>query len=412
MQLDTSQRAKEAIEYIYREARKAREVILRLARRTPLDPSTTFSRIAGARIYLKYENLQKTGSFKVRGALYKVSKLKDKVSGFVAASAGNHAQGVAFAASAFNKRSIIVMPETASISKIEATRSYGAEVVLYGKVYDESEKMALQIAREKGYYFVHPFNDPDVIAGQGTIGFEVIEDLKSVRNIIVSIGGGGLISGIAVVAKKLNPKVRIIGVEPKNAPKLSVSLKKGMPVTVDVKPTIADGLAVKKPGDLTFMLIRDLVDEVVTVEEEEIARAIYLLLERGKVLSEGAGAAPLAAVISNKVKLEGDTVAVISGGNIDLTHIYRLLLWGLAGNGRIATIHGYVPDVPGTLARITGIIARKRGNIVEVLHDRTDINTPAWHTALRISIEVPSRETVTSILEDLRKEGYHFKIIE
>ncbi|MCE4599328.1 MAG: threonine ammonia-lyase [Desulfurococcales archaeon] len=407
--MDTSGR--EIVDYIYTESRRARKIVGRLARRTPLDPSTTFSRIAGTRIYLKYENLQKTGSFKVRGALYKVSKLKEAYPGFVAASAGNHAQGVAFAASAFNRRAVIVMPETASISKIEATRSYGAEVVLHGRIYDEAEEEALRIAREKGYAFIHPFNDPDVIAGQGTIGFEILEDLPTVRNIVVGVGGGGLISGIAVVAKRLRSNVRVIGVEPENAPKMTVSLREGRPVVVEVKPTIADGLAVKKPGDLTFSLIKELADELVTVKEEDIAKAIYLLLERGKVLAEGAGAAPLAAIISGSLSLEGDTAIVISGGNIDLTHIYKLLLWGLTGNGRIATIHGYVPDVPGTLAKITSVIARNRGNIVEVLHDRADINTPAWHTALRISIEIPSKEAIDAILRDLRKMGYNFEIV-
>ena len=395
---------------IYNLSLKARRVISNHARRTPLDYSSTFSRLAGFRVFLKYENLQKTGSFKVRGALFKISQVKDHIRGVVAASAGNHAQGVAYAASVHGMEAVIVMPETASISKVEATRGYGARVILYGSVYDEAYKRALEIAEESGYEFIHPFDDPHVIAGQGTIAFEIIEDLDMVDAIIVPIGGGGLASGIAAVAKRLRPGVRIIGVEPENAPKYRVSLEKGEPVEVEVKPTIADGLAVKKPGDITYRIISRLVDEIVTVSEEEIAEALYMLLERGKVLAEGAGAAPLAAVLSGKVDGGGDTVVVISGGNIDLNMMYRVLLRGLSSKGRIASISGYVPDTPGTLHRVTGIIARHRGNIVDVIHERTDYRVPAWHTRIKIIVEVPSREALGEILRELSSEGYEMSL--
>ncbi|MCE4601561.1 MAG: threonine ammonia-lyase [Desulfurococcales archaeon] len=393
---------------IYRLSLEARSVIRGRARRTPLDYSSTFSRIAGFDVFLKYENLQKTGSFKVRGALFKLSRLQD-ARGVIAASAGNHAQGVAYAASVYGLQAVIVMPETASISKVEATQGYGARVVLHGRVYDEAWEEAVRLSEELGFELVHPFNDPLIMAGQGTIAFEVLEDLPRVDAIIVPIGGGGLISGIAVVAKRLNPDVRIIGVEPANAPKVTVSLKEGRPTRVEVKPTIADGLAVKAPGDLTFNIIRELVDDVVTVTEEEIAEALYLLLERGKVLAEGSGAAPLAAVLSGKVESSGPTVVIVSGGNIDLNMMYRILLRGLSSRGRIASLEGYVPDTPGTLHEITGIIASRRGNIVDVIHERTDYKAPAWHTRVKIIVEVPSRQTLEEVLEELRKRGYDMR---
>ncbi|BEP17186.1 threonine ammonia-lyase [Pyrofollis japonicus] len=400
----------ELINDIYNRSLEARKVVSKYIHHTPLDYSTTFSRMSGARVYLKYENLQKTGSFKVRGALYKLSKLVGKVEGVVAASAGNHAQGVAYAAKCFGMKAVIVMPEVASIAKVEATKGYGAEVVLYGTIYDEAEEKAREIARERGYEFIPAFDDPDIIAGQATLGHEILEDLEDVDVVVVPIGGGGLISGISVALRKKKPSIRIVGVEPANVPKFTLSLRAGHPVTVKPKPTVADGLAVKRPGQLTFRIIRELVDEVVTVTEDELSQAIYLLLERGKVLAEGAGAASLAAILSGKVRgIEGKkTVAVISGGNIDLTMLNRILVRGLAFTGRIATIYGYVPDQPGMLAKVATIIGKHRANILEVLHDRSDIQAPTWHTALRVIIEVPSREEVKKILEELSREGFEF----
>ena len=400
-------------EEIYRRSSEARRVVSRYARKTPIDHSSTFSRISEADVYLKYENLQRTGSFKVRGAIYKVSKLARAVEGVVTASAGNHAQGVSYAASVYGLKAVIVMPATASISKIEATRGYGAEVVLHGSNYNEAEAKAFEIARERGYELIHPFDDMDVIAGQGTIGFEILEDLPSMDAVIVPMGGGGLISGIASVVKKLRPSTKVIGVEPENVPKFTVSLKNGRIVEVEMKPTIADGLAVKRPGRLAFDIVSSLVDDVVTVSEEEIAEAMYLLLERGKVLAEGAGAASLAAVISGKMRLKNKKLVVlVSGGNVDLTAIYRLLLRGLARAGRIASIRGYVPDVPGTLSKISGVVASMGGNIVEVIHERTDMRAPAWHTALRLVVEVPSKERVKEMLDALNGMGYMFELEE
>ncbi len=402
------------VEDVFTFSLEAYEKIRSFIRETPIEQSTTFSRIGGCNVYLKYENLQKTGSFKVRGALYKVFKVKDDAKGVVAASAGNHAQGVAFAAKMYGLKSIIVMPETASISKINATRGYGAEVLLYGRVYDDAEKKAKEISREKGYEYIPPFDDIHVIAGQATIAHEITKQLnpEEIDKIIVPIGGGGLIAGLAVVFKKINPKIKIIGVEPENSPKTVKALKFGRPIKTDVKPSIADGLTVKKLGKITFQIIRRLVDSVVLVNEDELAQSIYLLLERAKVLAEGAGAASLSAIISHKIrcKKNENIVSIISGGNIDLNNIYRLLLRGLARSGRIATIYGYAPDVPGTLAKITGIIASFRGNIIEVIHERADTRVPAWHTSLRIIIEVPSQEALERIVEALNKEGFSFSI--
>lgn len=399
------------IDRIFDESRRAREVIAPYINRTPVDKSTSFSHMVGCELYLKYENMQKTGAFKVRGALYKVSKLRGIVKGVVAASAGNHAQGVAYAASIFGLRSVIVMPRGASISKIEATKGYGAEVVLHGEVYDDAEREALRIARERGYEFVHAFDDIDVIAGQGTIGFEILEQVPDVDVVVVPIGGGGLISGIATVVKRLKPGTKVIGVEPENAPKMKRSIEAGHPVEVVVRPSIADGLLTRKPGRITYEVVSELVDDIVLVSEDEIAKAIYLLLERAKVLAEGAGAAALAALLSGRVRgVEGRRVlAIVSGGNIDLTALYRVLLRGLASAGRIARLRGVVPDTPGSLYRALEVIARHGANIVEVIHDRTDVRITPWHAAVDILLEVPSRSVLDRIVEELRRKGMKFE---
>jgi threonine dehydratase len=400
------------VDKIYELSLEARKVVSRYAHRTPLDYSATFSRMTGSEVYLKYENLQKTGSFKIRGALFKISRLAGKVPGVVAASAGNHAQGVAYAAQRLGLPAVIVMPVDASIAKVEATKGYGAEVVLHGEIYDDAEAEALRIARERGYAFIPAFDDPEVIAGQATLGHEILDDLPGVETIVVPLGGGGLASGIAVVAKRRRPGVKIIGVEPAEVPKFTESLRAGRPVRVAPKPTIADGLAVKRPGHITFEIVRRLVDRVVTVTEDEIAHAIYLLLERAKVLAEGAGAAALAALLAGKVpEARGSkTVAIISGGNIDLTVLGRVLARGLAFSGRIAVFEGYVPDRPGSLAAVASVIASHRANILEVVHEREDTRAPPWHTLLRITVEVPGQEEALGILEELRRRFPRFRL--
>ncbi len=390
-------------------SQEALRVIRDYVHKTPIEASATFSKLSGGKVYLKYENLQKTGAFKVRGALYKVYKIKDKYDGVVAASAGNHAQGVAYAAKVFGLKSIIVMPVGAPISKIEATKGYGAEVVLAGNVFDETLKAAEKIAKEKGYYLVHAFNDLDVMAGQGTIAFEIMEQLENFDQIIVPVGGGGLISGVGAVIKQYRPYVEVIGVEPSKAPKATLALKEGKLVSIKPGVSIADGLIVKTLGDLTFQVMKKVVDIMVTVEEDEIAHAIYLLLERGKVLSEGAGAVSLAALLYGKVKTDGKTsVAIISGGNIDLTHIYKIILRGLLREGRLGRIAGYVPDAPGQLKHILDVIASQRGNVIGIQHDRIDPRLPAWHAKVIITFEAPGRDKIKKIIELLKKEGYEF----
>ena len=396
---------------IFDGSREALEVVRGYTHVTPLSYSVSLSRISGCRVYLKYENLQKTGSFKVRGALYKVYTLRNKVNGVVAASAGNHAQGVAYAASAFGMRSVIVMPETASISKIEATQGYGAEVILYGRVYDEAYTKALEVARDRGYEFVHAFDDPHVIAGQATIAWELLEQLGEFDVILVPVGGGGLIAGVASVLRRVRPSVKIVGVEPEAAPKMKESLKAGKPVVVEPRPTVADGLVTRRPGDITFQLTSNLVDDVVTVGEEEISRAIYMLLERKKTLVEGAGAVGVATLLSGKLKLEGSkVVALLSGGNIDLTVLNKIILRGLAESGKLARIIGYIPDYPGQLRRALDVIARHRGNILDIVHDRSDPQTPAWHAKVTIVFETPNINVTRRIVEELEKEGFKFQM--
>ncbi len=397
---------------IVEDSRRALEVVRGYTHITPLSYSASLSRISGCRVYLKYENLQKTGSFKARGALYKVYTLRGKVRGVVAASAGNHAQGVAYAASMFNMSSVIVMPENASISKVEATQSYGAEVILHGRVYDEAYARALEIARERGYEFVHAFDDPHVIAGQATIAWELLEQMEDFDVILVPVGGGGLIAGVASVLKRVKPSVKIIGVEPEAAPKMKESLKAGKPVVVGPKPTVADGLVTRRPGDMTFQLASNLVDDIVTVGEDDISRAIYMLLERKKTLVEGAGAVGVATLLSGKLKLEDKkVVALLSGGNIDLTVLNRIILRGLAESGKLARITGYIPDYPGQLRKALDVIARNRGNILDIIHDRSDPQTPAWHAKVTIVFETPNTSITRKIVEELEREGFKFHLV-
>jgi len=399
-------------ERIYEGAKRAEKIVSEHAYRTPVEYSDALSEMTGGRIFLKLENLQKTGSFKIRGALYKISRVKDDVQGVVTASAGNHAQGVAFASSIFGIPCAVVMPESASITKVESTKKYGAEVILHGRVYDDAEKRAVEISKRNGLAMIHPFDDFDIISGQGTIALEISNQIEDIDEVIVPVGGGGLISGIAGVIKTLNPDIRVVGVEPENSPKFTASLEAGRITNVEIRPTIADGLVTKKPGRTTYEIVRALVDTVITVNEDEIARAIHFLLENEKVLAEGAGAVGVAALLGKKLDANGKNVAVIvSGGNIDLTAIYRLIIRALANSGRLAVIEGYVPDMPGNLSDITGTIAEYRGNIIDVIHQREDLNAPAWHTALRIIFEIQSGEMVARILDDLKSKGYSFRKI-
>jgi len=378
--------------------------------KTPLTFSTYFSKVTGKEVYLKLENLQKTGSFKVRGALFKISSLMPQAEhkGVIAASSGNHAQGVAYSAMKLGVNATIVMPITAPPYKVNATRSYGAKVILSGKVYDDAYRTALEISKKTGSFFIHPFDDPYVIAGQGTIGLEIAEQLSDVDTVLVPVGGGGLISGIAIGVKETltNRKIQVIGVEPENAPKLRLALQHGHPVEIEPKPSLADGVLTRTVGRLTFQIMKSYVDDVITVSEDDIARAMYLLLERAKLLAEGAGALPLAALLTKKDSLPGNkVVAVISGGNADLTTLYRVVLRGLTVEGRITKVDLKLKDSPGSLKRVLEIIANFNCNIIDIRHDRFNPAFKPGYAMVELLFETPSSETSHQVISELKKQG-------
>ena len=363
----------------------------------------------GTELYLKTENLQITGSFKVRGAYYKMNCLskEEKERGVVACSAGNHAQGVALAAQKNGIKAVICLPDGAPISKVEATKSYGAEVCLVEGVYDDAYQKALQLRDEKGYTFLHPFNDEDVIAGQGTIGLELLEQLPDLDAIIVPIGGGGLISGIAYAAKTLNPNVKVYGVEAKGAPSMKNALEHGGIEELSSVSTIADGIAVKKPGDLTYELCRKYVDEIVTVSDDEISAAILALMEKHKLVTEGAGAVGVAAVMFNKIDLKGKkAVCVLSGGNIDVTILSRVIKRGLLMSGRSCQLMIELMDKPGQLKNVSRIIADLGGNVTSVHHERANEGSDVNGCYLRIVLETRNYEHIAEIKQALRDFGF------
>lgn len=366
-----------------------------------------------AHIYLKTENLQTTGSFKVRGAYYKISQLNDeqKKAGVIACSAGNHAQGVALSATRNGIKSVVCMPDGAPISKVEATKGYGAEVVLVPGVYDDAYNKAVELQKEFGYTFVHPFDDEDVIAGQGTIGLEILNQIENIDAIVVPIGGGGLISGIAFAVKNLKPDIKIYGVQAENAPSMKKSLEKKEQITLDAVATFADGIAVKHPGDLTFDIVNKYVDDVVTVTEDEIAMAILTLMERQKLVAEGAGATSVAAVLSDKLPIKNkNVVCVLSGGNIDVNILSRVLTRGLVASGRNCNLQIALEDKPGQLVNVSTIISKCGGNIINVRYERSDINMPISSCYLTLGLETKNFEHIEEIKKALTNEG--IKIVE
>ncbi len=398
--------------HIYERVKEAWSIIRRVAHETPIDKSSTISTLAGGEVYLKLENLQKTGSFKIRGAYYKIwSLLKErKVQVCVAASSGNHAQGVAYAASKLGIRSIIVMPEYTPAAKVAATKGYGAEVVLYGRTYDDAYRKALEICSEVNGAFIHPFDDPLIIAGQGTIGLEILERLKNVDVVLVPVGGGGLISGIAIALKKLRPSVKIYGVQPRGAPAMTLSFKAGRLITVNKCDTIADAVVVKRPGELTFSIISELVDDMILVDENEIVKAMFLLLERCKCVAEPAGALPVAAILGNHVDLKGKKgVALISGGNVDMSLLARIIEKGLALEGREVRIEGVLPDIPGMLKRVLEVLAEARANVISVEHDRMDPSLDPGKAKVTITLEVNDPSLTRELLTKLREIGFEFR---
>lgn len=366
-----------------------------------------------AELYLKTENLQITGSFKVRGAYYKMTKLsaEEKAKGVIACSAGNHAQGVALAAQKNGIKAVICLPDGAPISKVEATKSYGAEVCLVEGVYDDAYQKALQLRDEKGYTFIHPFDDEDVIAGQGTIALELIEQLPDLDAIIVPIGGGGLISGIAYTAKTVNPRVKIYGVQAKGAPSMKNAIEREKLEGLASVSTIADGIAVKKPGDITYELCRKYVDEIVTVSDDEISAAILALMEQHKLVTEGAGAVAVAAAMFGKIDLTGKkAVCVLSGGNIDVTILSRVIKRGLLMSGRSCQLMIELVDKPGQLKNVSRIIADLGGNVTSVYHERANEGSDVNGCYLRIVLETRNFEHIGQIRKALTEYG--FKLID
>ncbi len=362
------------------------------------------------KVYLKTENLQTTGSFKVRGAYYKISQLteEEKAKGVIACSAGNHAQGVALAATKSGIKSIICLPDGAPISKVEATKAYGAEVCLVPGVYDDAYQKALQLKDEKGYTFIHPFNDENVIAGQGTIGLELLEQLPNMDAVVVPIGGGGLISGVAFAIKQLNPKIKVYGVQAQGAASMFNSIKDHEIECLESVSTIADGIAVKEPGDLTFELVDKYVDDIVTVNDDEISTAILTLMEQQKLVVEGAGAVAVAAVLFNKLPLEGKNVAcLLSGGNIDVTILSRVIKRGLIMTGRSAQLTIELIDKPGQLKGVADIIAALGGNVTSIHHERANEGSDVNGCFLRIILETKNQEHINEITSALTNAGYH-----
>lgn len=361
-------------------------------------------------VYLKTENLQTTGSFKVRGAYYKISRLTDeqKKKGVIACSAGNHAQGVALAASRQGIDAVICIPEGAPISKVEATRAYGARVELVKGVYDDAYNRALEIMEETGRTMIHPFNDPDVIAGQGTIGLEILQQLDDVDSIIVPVGGGGLIAGVAFTVKMLKPSVKVYGVQSSGAPSMVDSLHDHKVESLASVSTISDGIAVKCPGDLTYSLCEKYVDDIVTVSDDETAVAILDLMENQKLVSEGAGAVSVAAALFHRVPLKGKTVCLVSGGNIDVTILSRVINRALIKEGRLADITVELMDKPGQLVEVSSIIAASGANVVGVHHDKTGNEKYLNNCTLRVSMETRNFDHINEIKEKLSEAGFQF----
>ena len=379
--------------------------------RTPCAKSDQFTELTGcSALYSKLENLQRTGSFKERGALNKLLTLKpeERARGVIAASAGNHAQGLAYHAGRLGITSVIVMPERTPIIKASRTRSYGAQVVLHGANFDEAYAEALRIQDKENRVFVHPFNDPLIIAGQGTIGLELLEQCPYMDMVVVPIGGGGLISGVACALKETNPRIKVIGVQASAIASMKASVEAGKVVELPAGTTIADGISVKRPGDYTFEMIRRYVDDIVTVDEEEIANAILLLLEREKSVVEGAGAVGLAALINGKVPAaRGRKVAlVISGGNIDVNLISRIIERGLVKDGRLVRLVVRMPDRPGMLARLTAEIAQAGANVVEIYHNRAFSKAGLGEVAVEVTLETRGRGHIEELMGGLGQKGW------
>jgi len=397
--------------------REAQRLLLNYnIRRTDLIKSATFSKLTGNNVYLKLECLQKTGSFKVRGAMVKIHNLSDelKKNGVIAASAGNHAQAVAFASNYHNISCTIVMPKNASPSKIVATKSYGAKVILEGNSYDESANSVKELAKKENKIIIPAFEDLDVISGQGTVGLEIMEDLKNVDEVYVPVGGGGLIAGMSVAIKSINPRVKIIGVESTAFPTMKKSISTNKITKAKEGYTIADGISIKTPGKLTFEIVKKNVDSIVLIDDSAIVKTMFLLMERAKIVSEPAGAAALAYLISKKKSSERDKnlVSIISGGNVDMYLLGQIVAKGLMQTGRLLKIFVDLNDKPGALKKIVDEISKASVNIVEVEHDRLSSNIPAGTAGVYLSLELENKNQANILLDLFKKENINFEIVK
>ena len=391
---------------------EASETVKRVTQETKLIYSEYFSAQSGNRVYFKPENMQLTGAYKLRGAYYKISTLSDeeRSRGLITASAGNHAQGVAYAAKAYGCRAVIVMPTTTPLMKVNRTKGYGAEVVLWGDVYDEACAKALELAEENGYTFIHPFDDPTVATGQGTIMMEIFKELPLVDYVLVPIGGGGLATGVSTLAKLLNPKIRVIGVEPAGANCMQESLKAGRVVTLDQVNTIADGTAVKTPGSVIFPYIQENIDDIITVQDEELVTAFLDMVENHKMIVENSGLLTAAALKHLDAKGK-KVVAILSGGNMDVITMSSVVQHGLIFRDRIFTVSVLLPDKPGELSRVAHVIAQENGNVIKLEHNQfVSINRSAA-VELRITLEAFGTEHKEQILAALEREGYKPKLV-
>ena len=391
---------------------EASETVKRVTQETKLIYSEYFSAQSGNRVYFKPENMQLTGAYKLRGAYYKISTLSDeeRSRGLITASAGNHAQGVAYAAKAYGCRAVIVMPTTTPLMKVNRTKGYGAEVVLWGDVYDEACAKALELAEENGYTFIHPFDDPAVATGQGTIMMEIFKELPLVDYVLVPIGGGGLATGVSTLAKLLNPKIRVIGVEPAGANCMQESLKAGRVVTLDKVNTIADGTAVKTPGSVIFPYIQENIDDIITVQDEELVTAFLDMVENHKMIVENSGLLTAAALKHLDAKGK-KVVAILSGGNMDVITMSSVVQHGLIFRDRIFTVSVLLPDKPGELSRVAHVIAQENGNVIKLEHNQfVSINRSAA-VELRITLEAFGTEHKEQILAALEREGYKPKLV-
>ncbi|MFI1398461.1 threonine ammonia-lyase [Streptomyces sp. NPDC020681] len=390
------------------DVRGAQKMLSGVARTTPMEGSRHLTQLVGAPVHLKCENLQRTGSFKLRGAYVRISGLSpvERAAGVVAASAGNHAQGVALASSLLGVHSTVFMPVGAPLPKVAATREYGADVRLHGHVIDETLAAAQEYAHETGAVFIHPFDHPDIIAGQGTVGLEILEQCPEVRTIIVGIGGGGLAAGIAVAVKALRPDVRVVGVQAEGAASYPPSLTAGHPVSIDAPVTMADGIKVGRPGDVPFKIIGDLVDEVRTVSEDALSSALLLCLERAKLVVEPAGASPVAALLSEPKAFKGPVVAVLSGGNVDPLLMQRILRHGMAAAGRYLSLRLRLTDRPGALAALLGSLSVLDANVLDVSHVRTDPRLGLTEVEVELQLETKGPEHCDEVAAELRRAGY------